>query len=103
MYLSNDPNAPIILQTWLAFSRIDRSFCSDSNVVAAISGDVIFLFVNSDIAIGSKSMKTSLNSCLLERMSFQDSSARAPDKLNNSKSLLSSWTGTPHSSSWKAM
>jgi hypothetical protein len=60
MYLSNDPNAPIILQTWLAFSRIDRSFCSDSNVVAAISGDVIFLFVNSDIAIGSKSMKTSL-------------------------------------------
>lgn len=29
-----------------------------------------------------------LNNCLLERMSFQDSSARAPDRLNNSKSFL---------------
>lgn len=48
------------LRIWFAFSRIDRSFCSDSNVVVAMSGDVIFLFVSSDIAIGSKSMKTSL-------------------------------------------
>ena len=29
-----------------------------------------------------------LNDCLLERMSFQDSSARAPERLNSSKSFL---------------
>lgn len=50
----------ITLRTWFAFSRIDRSFCCDSNGVVATSGDVIFLLVSSDIATGSKSMKTCL-------------------------------------------
>jgi hypothetical protein len=46
-------------------------------------------------------MKANLNSSLLLKMAGQESSAKACDSVSSSKSVQSSWTGTPHSSSWK--
>ena len=47
-------------------------------------------------------VETHLNSSLLLKIAGQVSSASACDSVSSSKSVRSSWTGTPHSSSWNA-